>query len=276
MKKKAETTSGRSKLHWLQIGEELLDALRHRGDSGDLPEGTFLEESAARYGKSTHTIRKIIDAATWVNAFYPHLLKAPPKAFPMTNALQLRSIHRLDPSRADAISHDVFEGTVSRRHLTEIIDELRDIYRIKAKSNVVSSVSGPNPQDGKAFEELVQRALKPLLEGSRSPFEPVISTGHGLLPPCDFLIQEDGKPTIAVAAKNLPVKGAKERILHLLGNFALWQSQGLGTWLFVPLGASSRIEELKSMAAECRLNPLEVFVVDGEGAKPWRPEIEGP
>lgn len=267
-------TPAHGELHWLQVGKELLTTLRSRGDSGDEPEISFLEESAAEYGKSSHTIRKIIDATIWVDAFFPHLLEEPPTRFPMTNALQLRAIHRIDPNRAEAISHDVFEGIVSRRHLAEIVSELRGVYRPKVKRTEDASGSESKLRDAQAFEDQVEKSLKLLLEAEGLSSKPVICKGRRVLPRCDFLIQQDGEPTIAVEAKGLPPTVTKEKIFHLLGNFALWQSQGLKTWLFVPSDTSSRIEKLQAMAAQCRLDPVTVFVVHDESVVPWKPEAE--
>lgn len=274
MKKRESTTLSGKERHWLKIGEGLLIALRSRGDSADAPEIDFLKEGAAQYGKSSHTIRKIIDATIWVDAFFPHLIKEPPPRFPMTNALQLRAIHRLDPNRAEAMSHDVFEGLVTRQHLTEIVAELRGVYRPKAKRTDDVSGSGFIPGDAKTFENQVREALKSLLDEERFPSKPVISDGSGVLPRCDFLIRQDDEPKIAIEAKDLLSKASNEKMLHLLGNLALWQSQGLSTWLFVPADAYSRIEKLQAMAAECRLDPVEVYVVNDARTVRWEPPAD--
>ena len=227
------------------------------------PQST-LENLADQYGKSVHTIRKIIDGTAWIEAFYPDLLASPPERFPLTQALQLRAIHRLDPHRAKDIAGAVFAGKLTRRELTEILDKIRR-GRFEPASEAAISPSKNKVPRTPDLESRVQTLLSPLLK--ERGFLPTMEVRKGtdIRPKCDFVISDSGTPKIAVEVRSMPHQSSMERLLGMLGAFLLWQSKGLRVWLFVPHEASAGISELKGMISDGGLDPIEVFLVGPEG-----------
>ncbi|KUJ77868.1 hypothetical protein AVO45_07790 [Ruegeria marisrubri] len=244
-----------------------------RDDSGGMTEAGIMEKCAARYGKSIHTIRKIIDATTWVKGFYPKLIENPPELFPLTQALQLRTIHRLDPSVGKEISSDVFEGKFSGPQLADIVVELNKKYRPKPVAPDKLSPIEIKRRKAEALEEEVSNLLAQLLEGENFPSRPEVSSGRAVVPPCDFVVSVDGKPTIVAEVKNFSSKEPTTNLVSLLGNCALWQNQGFSPWLFFPSDAAPRIDKFQSMAIKCGVTPLEIFLVGDGKAKPWESTV---
>jgi hypothetical protein len=269
-KKKKPSSVGGS--HWLTIGGSALSAARIHGDSRSLYAADALEEFAAKHGKSVHTIRKIIDATAWVEDFYPELLASPPKRFPLTQALQMRAIYRLDPERAKNMAAAVFDGKLTGRELTEILDEVREGRYRPASEAVASSYkkAAVSPHQQKVprtpdLESRVQTLLSPLLNERGLLPKMEVRSGSEIRPKCDFVISDSGTPKIAVEVKAFPSQPSMKRLLELLGSFLLWQSKGLSVWLFVPREASAGISELQGMISDGGLDPIEVFLVEQEG-----------
>jgi hypothetical protein len=124
MRKKKKVSTSKDGKHWLVVGQEFIKKMgdQRRWDKGI--EAKIHDECVAYYGVGIHSIRKIFDATAWVANCYPDVLKNPPERFALTQALLLRSIHRLDPSYADKISQEVFKGKTTVGGLTEIKERL--------------------------------------------------------------------------------------------------------------------------------------------------------
>ena len=246
------------------IGKSALEAARAHADSPTMYPQSTLENYADQYGKSVYTIRKIIDGTAWVDAFYPDLLTSPPERFPLTQALQLRAIHRLDPHRAKDIANAVFSGKLTRRELTEILDKVKE-GRFGPASEVAISPSKKKVPRTPDLESRVQTLLSPLLKERGFLPKMEVRSGSEIRPKCDFVISDSGTPKIAVEVKAFPSQPSMKRLLELLGAFLLWQSKGLRIWLFVPHEASAGISELQGMISDGGLDPIEVFLVGPEG-----------
>ena len=246
------------------IGRSALEAARSQDDSPTMYPQSTLENYADQYGKSVSTIRKIIDGTAWVEAFYPDLLMSPPERFPLTQALQLRAIHRLDPHRAKDIADAVFSGKLTRRELTEILGKVKE-GRFGPSSEAANRPSKKKVSRTRDLESRVQTLLNPLLKERGCLPTMEVRPGTDIWPLCDFVVSDNETAKIAVEVRSLPPKTSKERLLSLLGALLLWQSKGLSVWLFVPHEASEGISELQAIISESGLDPIEVFVVGQKG-----------
>ena len=255
--------------HWLEVGQELLAELRNLSDSGDISESDVLAECATRYGKSIHTLRKVIDATTWVKGFYPHLLEEPPERFPMTQALQLRTIHRLDPSQANTMAEDVFAGKTSRQQLANLVDTLSGQYRVPSKRSHFNWYQEAKKQRAIELEHRVEQQLNQWREEGRFAANSEIRRGRKAIPPCDFFVSRAEHPDIAVEVKNFALKEPDKAVMALLGSCALWQAQGFETWLFFPKEAEERVQKIQSMAETCQIDPPQVFLLGDDGSVSW-------
>ncbi|MDF3361497.1 hypothetical protein HLM50_10535 [Sulfitobacter sp. Ks41] len=242
----------------------MLRTARLQNDSQNLYASETLKEYAFRYGKSSHTIRKIVDATAWVEGFYPELIASPPEKFPLTQALQLRAIYRLDPDRAKEIAPTVFAGKLTGRELTEILDEVKE-GRYLPQSDPEVSLSRKKVARMSKLESRVQALLGSMLYERGMSAQMEVRPGVDIRPQCDFVISDSGTPKIAVEVKAYRSQPSTMRLLELLGAFLLWQSKGLNVWLFLPDEASAGINELHSMIAEGGLHPIEIFLVGREG-----------
>lgn len=252
-------------MHWLRLGESVLREMKFRGDSPGGIETDVLNEFAVRCGKSIHSIRKIVDATAWVRGFYPNLLAKPPARFPLTQALQLRAIHRLDPHRARSIANEVFAGRFTGRELTHVLEKLKE-GRYRPERDAVYK---KNIRQAALLEAQVEMQLRPLLLDRVASSNWEVRKKHDILPRCDFLVLVDGEPSIVVEAKALRPTTSTERLLAILGACVLWQARGLNVWLFVPREASENVDKLQSMVLEAGIDPIRYFLVQDEHTVPW-------
>ena len=221
------------------------------GDSGNDYGMSALELLAAQCGKSTESVRKIVDAATWVRGFYPEIFLRVPRNFAMTQALQLRAIHRLSHQKADEISQDVFEGRLNRKQLSDLLKSCRQAVRPTPKSKKMSS---------HVFEELLVENMSRLLKENGYDGKSTISSGDNTVPACDLIVSIKGEPAIAAEYVLLQTKSNQEKLLTLTGWCALWQNQGMTPWLVFPEEKRSAADKFVELSARCKIGPTKIFL----------------
>lgn len=204
--------------NWIALGGRLSEAMRRFREYGLRSPEDALREIARLQGGRPMSLARSLAAAEWLRQHHPTVFASRSETVPMTNVLQLRTLHAIAPEHAAKIANDVFSGSLSRKMLRNILDEAR-------QANFESRVSRKGPSAlNKEFERALGSYLKMNLVELAGNRNAALRDGGNVRPPADFLIDVDGKLMIAVEAKVSRTNLHERKLLEILGLIALRQN----------------------------------------------------
>lgn len=203
--------------NWIALGGRLSEAMRRFREYDLRSPEDALREVARLQGGRPMSLARPLAAAEWLRQHHPNVFASRSETVPMTNVLQLRTLHAIAPEHATRIANDVFAGSLSRKMLRQILDEAR-------QANFASRVSRKGPSAlNKEFERALGSYLKLNLGELTGSHHAALRDGGNVRPPADFLIEVDGKIMVAVEAKVSRTNLHERKLLEMLGLVALRQ-----------------------------------------------------
>lgn len=189
---------------WTVFAGRLRSAMAAHSDYGLATAADVLEQVAAMRGQDVATLRNPLAAENWLVRHAPKILAQESPQVAMTNVLLLAQIHEISAVDYARLAPSVFDGSARRAYLKA------GLATAKAAAGSEGGIGHARWRRAHDFENLVRSFFEAdldTMENLRKPI--VVERDRNATVPCDFVIESEGCPPIAVE-----VKPARQKLTH--------------------------------------------------------------